>query len=227
MSTVIFATSSQLGASTRKKSCGLLVAASLVGPPGSLIGTPVCMSPRTGILCDARRRKKRQHKPAHPRPATFWTDSTHQYRRIRGVWYELMYLRHDPDKILQACVKSGFTARNRSFVQAHPLMGAAGLRDDALLQSALARHQQLYTYADNPDIIGMAPVYTTGIAGNQAFVDGNKSTGFVVGILFLELNGHHFTATEETATQAVLELAAGALDEAGCTAFLRTNTETE
>ncbi len=105
--------------------------------------------------------------------------------------------------------------------------GAAGLRDGALLQSALARPRQLYTYADTPDIIDMATAYTAGIVRNHAFVDGNKRTGFVVGILFLELNGYHFTATEEAAAQAVLELAAGALNEVGYTAFLRENTNAE
>ena len=103
--------------------------------------------------------------------------------------------------------------------------GASGLRNQALLQSALARPQQHYADADSPDIIAMAAAYTAGILGNHAFVDGNKRTGFVVGVLFLELNGYRFTATEETATQAVLELAAGTLDEAGYTAFLRANTQ--
>jgi len=58
---------------------------------------------------------------------------------------------------------------------------------------------------------------------NHPFVDGNKRTGFVVGILFLELNGYRFMASEEDAAQAVLSLAAGELDEAGFTAFLRIN----
>lgn len=71
----------------------------------------------------------------------------------------------------------------------------------------------------------MAAAYTVGILGNHAFVDGNKRTGFVAGILFLELNGYRFTAREETAARAVLELAAGALDEAGYAAFLRANTQ--
>jgi len=60
---------------------------------------------------------------------------------------------------------------------------------------------------------------------NHPFVDGNKRTGFVVGILFLELNGYRFTATQEAATQAVLELASGVLDESGYTSFLRANTQ--
>lgn len=62
--------------------------------------------------------------------------------------------------------------------------GATGIRDEALLQSALARPQQLYAYADSPDTIEMATAYTGGIVRNHPFVDGNKRTGFVVGILF-------------------------------------------
>ena len=103
--------------------------------------------------------------------------------------------------------------------------GATGIRDEALLQSALARPQQLYAYADSPDTIEMATAYTGGIVRNHPFVDGNKRTGFVVGILFLELNGYRFTATQEAATQAVLELASGVLDESGYTSFLRANTQ--
>jgi death-on-curing protein len=101
--------------------------------------------------------------------------------------------------------------------------GAAGLRDDGLLKSALARAQQHFAYAESPDVIDMATTYTAGIVGNHPFIDGNKRTGFVVGILFLELNGYRFTASEEDAAQAVLELAAGNLDEAGYSSFLRGN----
>jgi death on curing protein len=99
--------------------------------------------------------------------------------------------------------------------------GAAGLRDDGLLKSALARPQQHIAYADSPGIVEMAAVYTAGIVRNHPFVDGNKRTGFLVGILFLELNGYRFTATEEAAAQAMMELAAGNLDEPGYSAFLR------
>jgi death-on-curing protein len=99
--------------------------------------------------------------------------------------------------------------------------GAVGLRDDALLKSALARPQQHFAYAESPDVVDMAAAYTGGIVRNHPFVDGNKRTGFVVGILFLELNGYRFSASEEDAAQAVLELASGNLDEAGYIAFLR------
>jgi death-on-curing protein len=101
--------------------------------------------------------------------------------------------------------------------------GAAGLRDAGLLKSALARPRQQFTFAESTDIIGMAAAYTAGIVGNHPFVDGNKRTGFVVGILFLELNGYRFTASEEDAAKAVLELAAGNLDETSYSAFLRVN----
>jgi len=103
--------------------------------------------------------------------------------------------------------------------------GAAGLRDDGLLKSALARPQQHFAYAESADIVNLAAVYTAGIVRNHPFVDGNKRTGFVVGILFLELNGYRFTATEEDAAQAVLALAAGHLDETGYSAFLRANAK--
>jgi death-on-curing protein len=102
--------------------------------------------------------------------------------------------------------------------------GAPGLRDRGLLQSALARPRQHHAYADSrDDLIAMAALYTAGIVRNHPFVDGNKRAGFVVGVLFLELHGYDFKAREEDATQAVLDLAAGALDEAAYAAWLRAN----
>jgi death-on-curing protein len=100
--------------------------------------------------------------------------------------------------------------------------GAAGVRDESLLQSALGRSSNHFAYA-SADIIELAMLYTAGIVQNHPFLDGNKRTGFVVGVLFLELNGCRFTASEEAAAQAVLELAAGTIDEAGFCAFLRAN----
>jgi death-on-curing family protein len=85
------------------------------------------------------------------------------------------------------------------------------------------RPQQQYAYAEAADIIDMATAYTAGILRNHPFLDGNKRTGFVVGILFLELNGYRFVASEEDAAQAVLKLADGTLDEADYSSFLRGN----
>jgi death-on-curing protein len=73
----------------------------------------------------------------------------------------------------------------------------------------------------------MSAAYTVGIVGNHPFVDGNKRAGFVIGILFLELNGYRFTASEEDAAQAVLSLAEGTLNEEGFAMFLRANTVRE
>ncbi len=102
--------------------------------------------------------------------------------------------------------------------------GADGVRDESLLHSALGRPPSHLAYG-SPDIIELAAKYTAGIVRNHPFVDGNKRTGFVVGVLFLELNGCRFTASEAAAAQAILGLAAGTIDEAGFCAFLRANVD--
>jgi death on curing protein len=102
--------------------------------------------------------------------------------------------------------------------------GAEGLRDEALLQSALGRPLNHFAY-ESTDIVELAAKYTAGIVQNHPFADGNKRTGFVVGVLFLELNGYRFTASEEAAAQAVLDLAAGRMDERGFCEFLRANSK--
>lgn len=96
--------------------------------------------------------------------------------------------------------------------------GASGLRIREQLDSALARQRHAY---GTPDLCDLAATYTAAIIGNHPFVDGNKRTGFVVGALFLELNGLSLTASEEDASQVVLSLAAGELDEVQFAAWLR------
>ena len=103
--------------------------------------------------------------------------------------------------------------------------GALGLRDEGLLRSALARPRQHHAYAASSDVVEMAALYTAGIVRNHPFVDGNKRAGFIVGVLFLELNGLRFIASEADATQALLGLAAGTLDETAYTAWLRANSK--
>jgi len=70
----------------------------------------------------------------------------------------------------------------------------------------------------------MAAAYTAGIVRNHPFVDGNKRTVFIAGVLFLELNGYEFLASEPDATQAVMQLTAGHLKEAEFTDWMRANT---
>jgi death-on-curing protein len=98
--------------------------------------------------------------------------------------------------------------------------GAPGLRDERLLESALARPRQIFADSDC-DLPQLAAAYVTGIVRNRPFVDGDKRTGFMTGYVFLERNGLHFTASEAEAAQAVRELAAGTIDETGFALFLR------
>ena len=100
--------------------------------------------------------------------------------------------------------------------------GASGVRDRGLLESALARPKQKFAY-DTPSLSELSAAYTSGIVHNHPFVDGNKRTGFVVGILFLEINGTRFAATETDAAQTVLDLAAGKCDEAFYAQWLQEN----
>ena len=101
--------------------------------------------------------------------------------------------------------------------------GAAGVRDDGLLQSALARSQQHLAYAVTVGLPRLAALYTAGIVRNHPFIDGNKRTGFVIGVLFLELNGYAFSASEADAAQVVIALASGAMDDETYAVFLAEN----
>ena len=102
--------------------------------------------------------------------------------------------------------------------------GASGLRDRALLESALARPRQLQAYG-SPDLFDLAAAYAAAIIANHPFVDGNKRTGFVVGILFLELNGPILMASEAEATRVVLDLASGEINENEFASWLRNNSK--
>ena len=101
--------------------------------------------------------------------------------------------------------------------------GAPGLRDSGLIESAIARPRHLHAYAE-PDIYEFAAAHTTAFIANHPFVDGNKRTAFVVSILFLELNGPTFIASEPDATRAVYDLAAGEMNESEFASWLRTNS---
>lgn len=68
--------------------------------------------------------------------------------------------------------------------------------------------------------MNLAAAYTSGIVNNHPFIDGNKRTGFLIGAVFLELNGYRLTATEEDAANAVLGMAAGKLSEVDYAEFL-------
>ena len=101
--------------------------------------------------------------------------------------------------------------------------GLEGVRDVKLLESALARPQNLASYGD-PDAAALAAAYGWGIARNHPFVDGNKRSAFVVTELFLQLNGYELTAEDGHCVITMLALAAGEMDEPGFAAWLREHT---
>ena len=100
--------------------------------------------------------------------------------------------------------------------------GASGLRDEGLLDSALARPLNLAAY-EQPDVAALAASYALALAKNHAFVDGNKRAGFLAMGLFLFLNGHRLTATQADATVTMLAVAAGEIDEATLADWIRRN----
>jgi death on curing protein len=97
--------------------------------------------------------------------------------------------------------------------------GLTGVRDEGLLESALAKPQNLLAY-DSPTLPQMAASYAAGIVLNHPFLDGNKRTGFMMAATFVELNGLVFTATEEDVVEKTLALAAGKLKEAAYASWL-------
>jgi death-on-curing protein len=105
------------------------------------------------------------------------------------------------------------------------LGGSGGVRDASALRSALARPLQHRADASGPDIIDLAAAYSADIVRHRPFTHGNELTGFVIAILFLELNGYRFKASEADAAQAMLELAGGTLEEAQFSAFLRAHAK--
>ena len=102
--------------------------------------------------------------------------------------------------------------------------GAPGVRDEGLLESALARHQHLAAYGQ-PDITDLAAAYGYGIARNHPFVAGNKRTAFVAVELFLALNQLALTADDASCLLTTLALAAGDLSEADFAAWIRAHCE--
>lgn len=100
--------------------------------------------------------------------------------------------------------------------------GGAGVRDLGLLQSALARPENLAAYGD-PDVAALAASYAFGIARNHPFIDGNKRTAYVVYELFLALNGYVLTTSDADSTLTFLALAAGDITEDALADWIRAN----
>jgi death on curing protein len=102
--------------------------------------------------------------------------------------------------------------------------GLPGLRDEGLLESAMARPLNLALYGE-PDAAALAAAYGMGLAKNHAFVDGNKRAAFLSIGLFLGLNGFRLVATQADATLTMLDVAAGTLDEDGLADWIRRHVQ--
>jgi death-on-curing protein len=102
--------------------------------------------------------------------------------------------------------------------------GSAGVREEHLLDSALARPQHLFAYGQ-PGLFDLAASYAFGLVKNHAFVDGNKRIGFTVATLFIQLNGYRFVADEADAVVRTLALAAGEMTESAYAEWLSANSQ--
>jgi death-on-curing protein len=102
--------------------------------------------------------------------------------------------------------------------------GVMGLRDENILESALARAENKAAYGE-PTIEELAAAYLFGLAKNHAFIDGNKRTAIVAAGAFLILNGYMLTANQGMVYEFVMGVAAGQIDETGAAAFFRDHIE--
>lgn len=102
--------------------------------------------------------------------------------------------------------------------------GLSGIRDEGLLESALARPQNLLAYG-SPSLSELAAAYGFGLAKNHPFLDGNKRTALAAVAVFLDVNGYELVAPQAEAVTTVLRLAAGELSEAQLAAWITANIQ--
>ena len=100
--------------------------------------------------------------------------------------------------------------------------GATGIRDEGLLDSALARPKNMFAYGET-DLCVLAATYAAGIAHNHPYVDGNKRTAFLAAYIFLQINGQELNASEIDTTSTMVALAAGEIDKEAFADWLRAN----
>jgi death-on-curing protein len=102
--------------------------------------------------------------------------------------------------------------------------GPAGIRDEGMLDSALARPRNMVAYDGTSDIATLAAAYAFALTKNHAFADGNKRIAFTTAVVFLRLNGHTLTAARDDCVLTMLSVAGGTLSEAELIAWFRENT---
>lgn len=99
--------------------------------------------------------------------------------------------------------------------------GLAGVRDEGLRESALARPQHKFAHAAKSELGALAAAYTVGLAKNHGFIDGNKRVAFMAAYVFLGLNGREIEATEPEVVMAMEDVSAGRMSEAALAAWVR------
>jgi death-on-curing protein len=103
--------------------------------------------------------------------------------------------------------------------------GPEGVRELALLESALAQPKNIFAYAEEPlSLARLAAAYAKGIVANHPFVDGNKRTAFTVSLTFLRLNRLNLTASKEERVLTFWRLADGGMTEEQLAAWFERNT---
>src|SRR6184192_1067209 len=99
--------------------------------------------------------------------------------------------------------------------------GSLGIRDEGLLESALARPRNKFAYARQPDLATLAAAYAFGLAKNHGFVDGNKRAAFMAAYVFLGLNGQDLEAAEPDVVETMEGVADGRVSERALAAWMR------
>ena len=103
--------------------------------------------------------------------------------------------------------------------------GLPGVRDESALESALARPVQKWHYAERSDIPALAAAYAFGLVRNHPYRDGNKRIGLLAMVIFLEINGHAFEASDADIVTAIVRLAAGEMSEDAMAAWVREHSQ--
>ncbi|MCB1043279.1 MAG: type II toxin-antitoxin system death-on-curing family toxin [Acidobacteria bacterium] len=101
--------------------------------------------------------------------------------------------------------------------------GGGGIRDKGLLESALAEPKHKLSYEPNISMFDLGASYGLGLVKNHPFVDGNKRIAFTIAVLFLEINGFSFHASEAESALVFEALAAGSMSEEALALWLREN----
>ena len=101
--------------------------------------------------------------------------------------------------------------------------GPSGVRDEGLLDAALARPRHVHAYEPTADLARLAAAYCFGLVRDHPFNDGNKRAGFLALGLFLALNGYELRVSQAEAAEVILDLAAGNMTEKRLADWVRQN----